>query len=165
VKVEVKTGGSTVDTYLAPLGFRTFAFSGSCGFSLNGQNLKLQGVCKHHDLGALGAAVNYRAMERQVEKLRDMGVNAIRTSHNPPAPELLELADRLGVMMIDEAFDVWESGKTTNDCYLYSKDWAQRDRNHPSVIMWSIGNEIGGPNPTTAQNLKNWVIAVDKTRR
>lgn len=172
VKVEVKVGGATVDTYLTNLGVRTVTFNATSGFALNGQGMKLRGVNMHHDLGALGAAVNYRAIERQVEILKAMGVNAIRTSHNPPAPELLEITDRLGVMVLDEAFDTWKQPKTSNDYALYFDDWAERDikdmvrrdRNHPSVILWSIGNEVGGSTTAIAQNLKNWVLAVDKTR-
>ena len=172
VRVEVKVGGAIVDTYLAPLGFRTAAFNANTGFSLNGQTMKLRGVNMHHDLGALGTAVNYRAIERQVEILQSMGVNAIRTSHNPPAPELLDITDRLGVLVLDEAFDTWEGHKTTNDYGTYFTAWAQRDiqtmvrrdRNHPSVILWSIGNEVGGSTTATAQNLKNWVLAMDTTR-
>ncbi len=172
VKVEVKVGGAVVNTYLAPLGFRTAAFDANTGFSLNGQNTKIHGVNMHHDLGALGAAINYRAIERQVEILKGMGVNAIRTSHNPPAPELLDITDRLGVLILDEAFDTWTQTKTTND---YGKDfstWAQRDiqnmvkrdRNHPSIILWSIGNEVGGSTTSTATSLINWVKALDTTR-
>lgn len=172
VKVEVKVGGATVDTYVTPLGIRTALFSATNGFSLNGQSMKLRGVNMHHDLGALGAAINYRALERQVEILKGMGVNAIRTSHNPPAPELLEITDRLGVLILDEAFDTWEQTKTANDYGVYFKDWAQRDiqtmvmrdRNHPSVILWSIGNEVGGSTVATATKLKNWVLDMDKTR-
>ncbi len=172
VKVDVKLGGAIVDTYVAPLGFRTATFDGSTGFSLNGQNMKIRGVNMHHDLGALGAAVNYRAIERQVQILRGMGVNAIRTSHNPPAPELLDITDRLGVLVLDESFDTWTQTKTANDYGLYFATWAQqdiqnmvkRDRNHPSVILWSIGNEVGGSTTTTAQNLKTWVLAMDTTR-
>lgn len=172
LKVEVKTGGSTVDTYVTSLGFRTPTFDASTGFALNGTGMKLRGVDMHHDLGALGAAVNYRAIERQLQILKGMGVNAIRTSHNPPAPELLDVADRLGMLIMEEAFDTWTQPKTTNDYALYFNDWAQRDiqdmvrrdRNHPSVIMWSIGNEISGATTTIAQNLKNWVLGLDKTR-
>jgi beta-galactosidase len=172
VKVEVKAGGAAVDTYLTSLGFRTVAFDAASGFSLNGQNTKLRGVCMHHDLGALGAAVSYRAIERQVEILKAMGVNAIRTSHNPPAPELLDICDRQGILVMDEAFDCWETQKVSNDYHLYFKQWAQtdvqalvrRDRNHPSVIMWSVGNEIPSPTTGTATNLKNWVLAIDSTR-
>ncbi|HSY24003.1 MAG TPA: glycoside hydrolase family 2 TIM barrel-domain containing protein [Polyangiaceae bacterium] len=172
VKVEVKVGAATVDTYLAPLGVRTATFDANTGFSLNGENMKIRGVCLHHDLGALGTALNYRALERQVQILKAMGANAIRTSHNPPAPELLDICDRLGVMVMEEAFDTWTQTKTANDYGNYFSDWAQRDlqgmvqrdRNHPSVIMWSIGNEVGGSTTTTAQSLKNWVLALDTTR-
>jgi beta-galactosidase len=172
VKVEVKTGNATVDTYVAWLGIRTAAFSATSGFSLNGHDMKLQGVNMHHDLGALGAAVNARAIQRQVEILKAMGVNAIRTSHNPPAPELLDIADRLGVLILEEAFDTWTQTKTANDYGIYFKDWAQRDiqdmvrrdRTHPSIILWSIGNEVGGSTVATAQSLKNWVLALDSTR-
>jgi beta-galactosidase len=172
VKVELNAGGATVDTYLAPLGLRTATFSSTGGFSLNGQSTKLRGVCLHNDLGALGSAINYRALERQVEIMKAMGVNAIRTSHNPPAPELLDICDREGVLVMDEAFDCWESAKVSNDYHLYFTQWAQtdlqtfvrRDRNHPCVIMWSVGNEIPNPTTATATNLKNWVLAVDTTR-
>jgi beta-galactosidase len=172
VQVELRAGGTTVDTYVTSLGVRTPVFDPNSGFSLNGQNMKLQGVNMHHDLGALGTAVNYRAIERQVEILKGMGVNAIRTAHNPPAPELLDVADRLGVMILEEAFDTWTQPKTTNDYALYFNDWAERDiedmvrrdRNHPSVILWSIGNEISGATTATAQKLKNWILGLDKTR-
>ena len=171
-KVEVNLASATVDTYLAPLGFRTASFSATSGFSLNGQDMKLRGVCLHHDLGALGSAINYRAIERRVETMKAMGVNAIRTSHNPPAPELLDICDREGILVMDEAFDCWETQKVSNDYHLYFTQWAQtdlqafvrRDRNHPSVVMWSIGNEIPNPTAATATNLKNWVLAVDATR-
>lgn len=172
VKVELKVDASTVDTYVAPLGLRTPKFDGASGFSLNGVNMKLRGVDMHHDLGALGSAVNYRAIERQIQILKGMGVNAIRTSHNPPAPELLDITDRLGVLIMEEAFDTWTQPKTTNDYSLYFNDWAQRDiqdmvlrdRNHPSIILWSIGNEISGATTAIAQNLKNWVLDIDATR-
>ena len=171
-KIEVQVAGTTVDTYLSPLGFRWFGFSNTGGMSFNGRYMKMRGTCNHHDLGALGAAFNTRAMERQLQTLKAMGINALRTSHNPPAPELLELADRLGFVVMDEAFDCWESGKTSNDYHLYFGQWAQtdlqdfvrRDRNHPSVIMWSIGNEIPNPSVATGTNLRNWVRAVDSTR-
>jgi beta-galactosidase len=172
VRVEVKVGGAVVDTYVAPLGFRTVAFNANTGFSLNGQTMKLRGVNMHHDLGALGTAINYRAIERQVQILQSMGVNAIRTSHNPPAPELLDVTDRLGVLVLDEAFDTWTQTKTANDYGLYFTQWGQRDiqdmvkrdRNHPSIILWSIGNEVGGSTTATATNLRNWVRAIDSTR-
>lgn len=142
--------GNQVDSYLTPFGIRTIEFSASEGFKLNGRYLKLKGVCMHHDLGPLGSAVNRRATERQLEIMKSMGVNAIRTSHNPPSPELLEFCDRLGLMVQDEAFDCWQMAKVPNDYSKYFDDWfdddlrsmIRRDRNHPSVIMWSIGNEI-----------------------
>jgi beta-galactosidase len=147
----IRENGKTVDLYETPFGVRTLKFDPDTGFFLNGEHIKLNGVCDHHDLGALGAAVNYRALQRQFEILADMGANAIRTSHNPPAPELLELADKMGFLIMDEAFDVWERPKTALDYHLLYPDWHEqdlrallrRDRNHPSVIMWSIGNEVG----------------------
>ncbi|WP_265445794.1 carbohydrate-binding protein [Acetivibrio straminisolvens] len=172
VQTEVIVDGKVADTYRSTMGFRYFNFNSTTGFSLNGVNMKMKGVCLHHDLGALGAAVNYRAIERQLQIMKEMGCNAIRTSHNPPDPQVLEICDRLGLMVMDEAFDCWETGKTANDYHLYFKDWAKRDlqdfvkrdRNHPSVIMWSIGNEIPEATVETATKLKNWVKEVDPTR-
>lgn len=147
---QIQKGGKTIDEYTTPLGIRYFTFDPYKGFFLNGKSLKINGVCNHHDLGALGAAINTRAIERQLEILKAMGVNAIRTSHNPPAPELLELADKMGVIIMDEAFDMWKRQKTKYDYHLYWDEWHRkdledqvlRDRNHPSVMIWSIGNEI-----------------------
>jgi beta-galactosidase len=147
----VQHDGQTVDTYETPFGVRTLKFDPDNGFFLNGEHIQLNGVCDHHDLGALGAAVNYRALARQLEMLKEMGCNAIRTSHNPPAPELLELTDKMGFLVLDESFDVWVRQKTPLDYHLLFPDWHEqdlrallrRDRNHPSVIMWSIGNEVG----------------------
>jgi beta-galactosidase len=173
VKLTLQAGTSTVDTYQVPIGLRSYNFDASKGFSLNGQSMKLWGMAMHHDLGALGAAYNHRALERQMQILKGMGVNAIRTSHNPPVPELLDLADQMGILIMDEAFDVWETGKEPkNDYHLYFTQWAQtdiqdfvrRDRNHASVIMWSIGNEIQGASTATAANLIKWVKAIDSTR-
>ena len=125
-QTQVIIGGSVVDTYQSTFGIRSFTFDPNDGFSLNGVNMKINGVCNHHDLGALGAAVNYRAIVRQLEILKAMGCNAIRTAHNPPDPQVLEACDRLGFMVMDEAFDVWETGKNKlNDYHLYFKDWAQ----------------------------------------
>jgi beta-galactosidase len=146
----IHTGKKPTDIYETGFGIRYFSFEAKQGFFLNGEPLGIQGVCNHHDLGALGAAVNIRAIERQLEMLKEMGCNAIRTAHNPPAPDLLDLCDRMGFLVIDEAFDVWSRRKVIKD---YHKDWEEwhardltdmilRDRNHPSVIMWSIGNEI-----------------------
>ncbi len=147
----VRRDGNVVDEYETPFGVRTLKFDPNAGFFLNGEHLKLNGVCDHHDLGALGSAVNYRGLERQLEILADMGCNAIRTSHNPPAPELLELADKMGFLVMDEAFDCWVRQKTPLDYHLLYPDWHEadlrallrRDRNHPCVILWSIGNEVG----------------------
>jgi beta-galactosidase len=172
VQTQVVVDGTVVDTYKSTMGIRYFNFSSTSGFSLNGVNMKLNGVCLHQDLGSLGSAVNYRAIERELQMMKDMGCNAIRTSHNPPDPQLLEICDRLGLMVMDEAFDCWETGKTSNDYQLYFNSWAQtdlqamvtRDRNHPSIIIWSIGNEIPSPTVATATNLKNWVKAIDTTR-
>ncbi|HKC46237.1 MAG TPA: glycoside hydrolase family 2 TIM barrel-domain containing protein, partial [Gemmatimonadales bacterium] len=138
------------DEYTTPFGIRSFVFRADSGFFLNGRHLKVRGVCLHHDLGALGAAVAQRAIERQLRIMKDMGVNAIRTSHNPPAPELLDLADRMGLIVMDEAFDMWRKQKTDYDYHLDFDAWherdlsdmVRRDRNHPSVFIWSIGNEV-----------------------
>jgi beta-galactosidase len=147
---QLKSGNTILDEYTTTFGIRSIEFDREKGFSLNGKRLKILGVCNHHDLGALGAAINTRALERQLQILKDMGCNGIRTSHNPPAPELLDLADKMGFIVMDEAFDMWAKPKTKYD---YSNDWNEwhvkdlsdfivRDRNHPSVIIWSIGNEI-----------------------
>lgn len=135
-------------------GFREFAFSPEKGFLANGKQVKLHGVCEHHDLGSLGAAFHKAAMCRKLETLKKMGVNAIRTSHNMPAPEFMELADSMGFYVVSEAFDMWEEPKTEYDYARFFPEWAKkdvaswirRDRNHPSVIMWSIGNEIHDTN-------------------
>ena len=142
--------GEVTDILNIPFGIRHFEFDPDNGFSLNGKPMKINGVCLHHDLGAIGAAVNHRALERQLQILKDMGCNAIRTSHNPPAPELLNLCDSMGFVVMDEAFDMWARTKTVHDYSHYFAQWHERDltdfikrdRNHPSVIMWSIGNEI-----------------------
>jgi beta-galactosidase len=142
--------GKTLDRYETPFGIRSFYFDSKEGFFLNGNRVKIKGVCNHHDLGCLGAAVNERALERQLEILKEMGCNGIRTSHNPPAPELLDLCDRMGFIVMDEAFDMWEKKKSPYDYALYWNEWHERDlrdqilrdRNHPSVFIWSIGNEI-----------------------
>jgi beta-galactosidase len=147
----VSAQGKTVDTYETPFGIREVRFDPNQGLLVNGERIELKGVNQHHDLGALGAAFNTRAAERQLQRLREMGCNAIRMSHNPPAPELLELTDRLGFLVIDEVFDSWELKKTPLDFHLIFPDWHEqdlramirRDRNCPSVILWSFGNEVG----------------------
>ncbi|WP_394708103.1 sugar-binding domain-containing protein [uncultured Bacteroides sp.] len=146
----VSVGGKVVDQYETPLGIRGFTFDVQKGFILNGVPTKIKGVCMHHDLGCLGAAVNVRAIERQLEILKSMGCNGIRCSHNPPAPELLNLCDRMGFVVMDESFDMWRKKKTAHDYSRYFNEWHERDltdhilrdRNHPSVFMWSIGNEV-----------------------
>ncbi|RPJ59813.1 MAG: DUF4982 domain-containing protein [Acidobacteria bacterium] len=145
--------GKLLDVYETPFGIRKIRFNPDKGFFLNDQPVELYGFCNHHDLGALGAAINTRALERQIEILKEMGGNAIRTSHNPPAPELLDLADRMGILIMDEAFDAWAASKQRRSQADYArifpdwheKDWraqVRRDRNHPSVILWSSGNEV-----------------------
>ena len=146
----IEQKNQVIDNYETPLGIRYFSFDADKGFSLNGKSTKILGVCDHHDLGCLGSAVNTRALERQLEILKAMGCNAIRTSHNPPAPELLDLCDRMGFIVMDEAFDMWEIAKTPYDYSRNFPEWHEkdltdqvlRDRNHPSVFMWSIGNEV-----------------------
>ncbi|KAF5022172.1 hypothetical protein F66182_5759 [Fusarium sp. NRRL 66182] len=143
-------GSALLDEYETQFGIRTLSFTPDDGIHVNGQKVYIHGANQHHDLGALGAAFNYRAAERQLEILREVGVNAIRMAHNPPAPELLELTDRMGFLVVNEIFDVWEIEKVTSDFHLIFKDWHEpdlrsllrRDRNHPSVIMWSVGNEV-----------------------
>lgn len=147
---EIKVNGETVDRYETRTGFRYMEFDAEKGFSLNGERMKINGVCLHHDAGALGAVVNRAAIARQLRIMKDMGANAIRSSHNPPAPELLELCDSMGLMVMDETFDMWRKKKTSHDYARYFPDWHERDltdlivrdRNHPSVIIWSIGNEV-----------------------
>jgi beta-galactosidase len=174
----VRQGAQIVDQYETPFGIRTLKFDPNEGFFINGQHIKLNGVCDHHDLGALGAALNDRALQRQLEMLVEMGVNAIRTSHNPPAPELLELADKMGLMVMDETFDCWLKGKTPQDYSLLFADWheqdtrmlVRRDRNHPSVILWSIGNEVneqgqGAAGVAIAKELNDIIKEEDPTRQ
>ena len=150
VVTKIFDGKIQTDEYVTSLGIRSFSFDANKGFILNGQQTKIKGVCMHHDLGCLGAAVNKRAMERQLQILKEMGVNGIRTAHNPPAPELLQLCDSMGFIVQNETFDMWRKRKTTYDYSRYFNEWHERDltdhilrdRNHPSVFMWSIGNEV-----------------------
>ena len=146
----VGTGAQVTDTQRTTFGFRTVVMDPEQGLLLNGRKVPLKGVCNHHDLGALGAAVNTRALERQLQLLKEMGCNSIRTSHNPPAPELLDLCDSMGILVMDEAFDCWLKGKNSQDYSRFFPEWhdrditalVRRDRNHPSVFLWSAGNEI-----------------------
>jgi beta-galactosidase len=140
----------TLDEVITPFGIRQFEFSPTNGFSLNGKNFRLYGVCLHHDASAFGAAVPVSVWERRLTELRKLGVNAIRTAHNPPAPEFLDLCDRMGFLVMDEFFDCWTVAKNPFDYHLYFNEWSKidaadtirRDRNHPSIILYSVGNEI-----------------------
>lgn len=146
----LKVGSTTLDNYDTPFGVRSFYFDPTNGFILNDRPLKLNGVCLHHDLGCLGAAINTRAIERQLQMMVEMGANAVRCTHNPPAPELLDLCDKMGLLVIDESFDMWRRPKTERDYARFFDEWHERDltdlirrdRNHPSIIAWSIGNEV-----------------------
>ncbi|WP_343704935.1 glycoside hydrolase family 2 TIM barrel-domain containing protein [Flavobacterium sp.] len=173
---EILVDDKVVDQYKTTFGIRDFKFDLNKGFILNGKQVKIKGVCMHHDLGPLGAAINTRAIERQLEILKEMGVNGIRTSHNPPAPELLQLCDKMGFIVMDEAFDMWKTNKTKYD---YANDWEKwhkkdltdqllRDRNHASIFIWSIGNEIPDQWSETgvqiAKELAGIVRQYDKTR-
>jgi beta-galactosidase len=147
---KIYRGDKLADVYETSFGIRTVAFDADRGFLLNNRKVTIKGVCNHHDLGPLGAAVNYLAIERQLKQLKEMGCNAIRTSHNPPAPELLELCDKMGLLVMDEAFDEWKLPKCKNGYNKLFDQWAEkdlramikRDRNHPCIILWSIGNEV-----------------------
>jgi beta-galactosidase len=172
----VLQGDAVLDVYETDFGVRTLTFDGE-GLLLNGNRVRINGVCNHHDLGALGTALNSRALQRQLQILADMGVNAIRTAHNPPAPELLTFADRMGFLVMDEAFDVWADGKAEFDHHVFFPEWHEqdlralmrRDRNHPSVFMWSLGNEIVEQNdavagPAMARELTDIAHEEDPTR-
>lgn len=147
---ELSVGGELIESAAHAIGFRVIAMDPQLGLHINGEAMKLNGVCEHHDLGALGAAFNREALRRRLAILKDMGVNAIRTAHNMPAAELMDLADEMGLLVVSEAFDMWERPKTPYDYARFFPEWAAadvrswvlRDRNHPSLLMWSIGNEI-----------------------
>ncbi len=173
----LSVNGKPVDKYETRFGIRTIEYSADKGLMVNGEHIVLKGVNQHHDLGAIGSAFNVRAAQRQLEILREMGCNAIRMSHNPPAPELLELTDRMGFLVIDEIFDSWETKKTPHDFHLIFPDWSEpdarafvrRDRNCPSVILWSFGNEVGEQytaeaGAKVARRLQAFVKEEDPTR-
>ena len=176
VVTQIFENKTLVDEYETPLGFRFFAFDAEKGFSLNGVPMKIYGVCLHHDNGALGAVANYHAIKRKLEIMKEMGANAIRTAHNPPSLELLQLCDEMGFIVQDEVFDVWKKKKVSNDYNKYFEEWhkrdledfIKRDRNHPSVMMWSIGNEIREQFDSTGvsitKELAQIVKSLDKTR-
>lgn len=139
-----------VDEYTTRFGIRSLEFVADKGFFLNGKHRKFQGVCNHHDLGPLGAAINVSALRHQLILLKDMGCDAIRTGHTMPAPELVELCDEMGIMLMVESFDEWDIAKCENGYHRFFNEWAEKDivnmvrhyRNNPSVVMWSIGNEV-----------------------
>ncbi|KAI0204095.1 glycoside hydrolase family 2 protein [Astrocystis sublimbata] len=172
----VSVGDTAIDIYETPFGIRSIIYDANKGLIINDEAVYVQGVCNHHDLGSIGAAFNTRAAERQLEILGEMGTNALRTSHNPPAPELLELADRMGFLVYDEIFDAWTTQKTRNDYHLLFSDWHEpdlrsfirRDRNHPSVIAWGIGNEIpeqsSSQGGAIARELRDIIRSEDLTR-
>jgi beta-galactosidase len=151
LRLEVWDGSRATDRSSTAFGIRTIDYDKDRGFLLNGQRVKMNGVNLHHDAGGLGAAVPERVWEHRLERLKRMGVNAIRTSHNPPAPEFLDLCDRLGFLVMAEAFDEWTMGKVPHGYHQYFAEWSERDvtdfvrrdRNHPSIVLWSAGNEIG----------------------
>ena len=175
-KVSVLINEKVVDDQVIPFGVRSIKIDAQTGLNINGKAIDLIGGCYHHDNGALGAASIDRAEERKIEVLKNNGFNAIRTSHNPPSPGLLEACDRLGMVVIDEIFDMWENPKKEQDYHLYFREWwkkdveswIKRDRNHPSVIMWSIGNEIREAADTSgyriAKNLTTEIRRLDPTR-
>ncbi|WP_151475753.1 glycoside hydrolase family 2 TIM barrel-domain containing protein [Streptomyces albicerus] len=168
---ELRVDGETTDTYRTPFGVRRVVIDADNGMTLNGTYVKLRGVNLHHDLGALGAAVSADAVERQLKIMRSMGVNALRTAHNPPAPEVIEACERLGIVMVVEAFDCWRRGKNRYDYGRFFDEWSDRDiaemvlaaRNSPAVIMWSIGNEI--PDSTSTAGLAMADRLIDDVRR
>jgi len=174
--VELYKGDDLLEVRYESFGYRTTEFSPEKGFLLNGRQLKMHGVCMHHDLGALGAAVNGTALYRQLRTMKEMGCNAIRTSHNMPAKQLVEMCDDLGLMVVAESFDMWENSKTEFDNHRFFveyaerdvRSWIERDRNHPSVIMWSIGNEISDTNDPhgieITQRLYDYVQKYDPKR-
>lgn len=156
------------DEYKTVFGCRSLRFDKYQGFFLNEKHVKLRGVCLHHDLGPLGAAVNFRATERELIMMKEMGANAIRTAHNPPSPELLQICDSLGLMVQVEAFDEWRNGKNQNGYHLFFDQWHERDlcnmirrdRNHPSVIMWSIGNEVREQDMPVGKDIAHQLTAI-----
>ena len=174
---EVLVDGALMDSEKTTFGIRSIAVDAQNGFRLNGVPMKLKGGCVHHDNGLLGAASYERAEERKIELMKASGYNAIRCAHNPPAPAMLDACDRLGMLVIDETFDCWRTGKNPNDYHLYFEDWWQRDtesmvkrdRNHPSIIMWSIGNEVAERTGVSdgyawARKQADFIRALDATR-
>jgi beta-galactosidase len=164
---EIRVDGRTTDTYRTPFGIRTFRFDPDEGFRLNGVHAKIKGVDLHHDQGALGAAISADAVRRQMTLMKSMGVNAFRTSHNPPSPQMIEVCEELGIVMMVEAFDCWRTGKTTYDYGRFFDEWCEKDatemvlaaRNSPAVVLWSIGNEIPDSTSTAGLAMADRIIA------
>jgi len=164
----ILSGKKIVDELSSTFGIRTLEYSNTKGFLLNGKHLKMNGVCIHHDGGLVGAAVPLKIWETRLKLLKEMGCNAIRTSHNPVAPEFLDLCDKMGFLVMDEAFDAWETKKVANDYHLYFDAWWQRDvtdqvhrdRNHPSIVLWSAGNEIPDQTKDKGVDLLKSILAV-----
>lgn len=168
LRTSIVANGKELDSVETPMGIRTIEYDVDKGFLLNGEHVLMLGVNLHHDGGAVGAAVPDRVWERRLEILKEGGCNAIRTSHNPPSPDFLNLCDRLGMLVMDEAFDQWQTGKNKFDYHLYYDEWhrkdlsamVQRDRNHPSVVMWSVGNEIRDQGSPTGHILAKTLIDI-----
>lgn len=173
----ISVGGSIVDSYETPFGIRSIKYDPTKGLIVNGESIPVRGVCNHHDLGSIGTAFNARAAERQQLMLQELGSNALRTSHNPPAPGWLDIADRLGMMVMDEVFDAWAEAKRTDDYHVTFVDWHEadlrafirRDRNHPSIISWSIGNEVTEQESSKAGQIGRELVSIahqeDSTRQ
>ncbi len=168
VESKVRTNERTMDASVTSFGIRTFEFTVDKGFFLNGKHVAIKGVCEHHDQGCLGAAVHRRAIERQLEILKSMGCNAIRMSHNPPDPALLDLCDHMGFLVMDESFDEWKQSKTMYGYGRFFDEWSERDltdmihrdRNHPSIILWSIGNEIPEQESAKAYEMSKRLVEI-----
>ena len=176
LRADIKRDGVVVDVVETKFGIRTFEFSPEKGFLLNGESIVLKGACLHHDNGILGSATFDRAEQRRVEIMKANGFNAIRTSHNPPSQQFLDACDRLGVLVMEEAFDRWEHPKKANDYHRFFREWSKkdiqsmvlRDRNHPSIFAWSYGNEIyeraDSSGIRIAKQLISAIKEIDKTR-
>ncbi|MFD8034107.1 glycoside hydrolase family 2 TIM barrel-domain containing protein [Streptomyces sp. NPDC003737] len=176
LETELRVGRASTDTYRTTFGIRSYRFDPDEGFHLNGAHAKIKGVDLHHDLGALGAAISIDAVRRQMTIMKSMGVNAFRTSHNPPSPEMIQVCEELGIVMMVEAFDCWHTGKTTYDYHRFFDDWCERDatemvlaaRNSPAVVLWSIGNEVPDSTSTAGLAMADRIItairAADDTR-
>ena len=176
LETELRVGGRATDTYRTTFGIRSFRFDPDEGFHLNGTHAKIKGVDLHHDQGALGAAISIDAVRRQMTIMKSMGVNAFRTSHNPPSPQIIQVCEELGIVMMVEAFDCWKTGKTTYDYGRFFTEYADQDatemvlaaRNSPAVVLWSIGNEIPDSTSTAGLAMADRIIAairaVDDTR-